>query len=70
MPSHEEGRSIAEFKDCECLKETPLAILVLIAGEEHWIPKSQVDDDSEVWKEGDEGTLVITEWFATKEGLV
>jgi hypothetical protein len=53
-----------------CLKQTEKALLVEIDGEQHWIPQSQVDDDSEVYKEGDEGTLVVSEWIATEKGLV
>jgi hypothetical protein len=58
------------IEDCECIKETGLAILVLIGGEvEKWIPQSVVSEDSEVWSEGDVGDLVIKSWFAKKEGL-
>lgn len=59
-----------EIEDCKVLKETDSAILVLIDGVKHWIPKSQVSDDSEIWAEGDEGTLTITEWIATEKGLI
>lgn len=52
-----------------CLKATDKAILVEIDGQQYWIPQSQVTDDSEVWREGDEGTLVITDWIATQKGL-
>lgn len=53
-----------------CLRETENAILVDIDGSEYWIPKSQVDDASEVWLEGDQGDLVITQWVAEKKGLI
>lgn len=63
--------STIEFTGCRGIKETALAVLVDIPGiGEKWIPKSQIDDDSEVWEEGNEGTLVITEWFALERGLV
>lgn len=58
------------FEDVACEAETEKAIKVLIDGEMHWIPKSLVHDDSEVWRDGDYGTLVIPEWFAAKEGLL
>ncbi len=60
------------FRDVVCKKETPAALLCVIDGEEHWIPKSQVDDESEVFDDQDnkEGTLVISEWIATQKGLV
>ena len=69
---------MAEFKDkvefpgVECLKETDAALLCDINGKEIWIPKSQVDDDFEVYDAVDhnEGTLVISEWIATEKGLV
>lgn len=63
----------------ECLKETEKAILVRVGENpnfegfdgsfELWVPQSQVDEDSEVWQEGDAGVLVLSEWFAQKEGL-
>ncbi len=50
--------------DCKCIKETTLAILIVDAlGSEAWIPLSQVDDDSEVYSEGTEGDLIMSNWF-------
>jgi len=59
-----------KFEDVSCRKAKGKAILVEIPdlGGEFWIPQSQVTDDSEVWKEGDTGTLVISDWFAEKNG--
>lgn len=53
-----------------CTYESTDAIkcLGMESGEEVWIPKSQVHDDSEVWQPGHEGTLVITEWLAIERG--
>ena len=59
-----------EFSNVTVEAETEKAILCLIDGDKHWIPKNQIDDDSEVYKKGTEGTLVITEWIATQKGLV
>jgi len=33
-----------------------------------WIPQSQIDDDSEVYQKGDKGTLIISDWWAEKQG--
>ncbi len=57
--------------DCLIKRQTEKAILVAIPDMEDpvWIPQSQVDDDSEVWKEGDEGDLVISEWIASQKGI-
>lgn len=43
----------------------------LETGEERWIPKSVIHDDSEVYDAADnaEGELVVQGWFADKEGL-
>ncbi len=51
-------------------KETDAAILVEVDGVQHWIPKSQISEDSEVYEEGQTGELVITEWIATEKGIV
>lgn len=46
------------------------ALLIRLAsGATHWIPKSVIHDDSEVYQEGHEGRLVLAGWFADKEGL-
>lgn len=62
-----------EFEECEVTAETDLAICVEGVPADTdgvWIPKSVISDDSEIWKKGDEGTLVVAEWFAMKEGLI
>ncbi len=55
------------FDDVEATAETELAILCMIHGEEWWIPKSVIGEDSEVREEGDIGILSVREWFARKE---
>jgi len=40
-----------------------------LRGEEVWIPTSQVHEDSEVYKTGTEGTLVIPRWVAEMKEL-
>lgn len=54
--------------------KTEKALLVVDGeGEEHWIPLSQIHDDSEIYdnaKKGDRGKLVIPEWLAKKIGWV
>jgi len=58
-----------KIPDCKVVRSTDKACLVLIDSKEHWIPQSVIDDDSEIWKEGDTGDLVIKAWFAKKENL-
>lgn len=58
------------YERCECIGETEKAIKVVIPGLErlhYWIPKSVVDEDSEVYKDGTDGTLIVASWFAEKE---
>jgi hypothetical protein len=62
---------IVRFDDCTAVHATPKALLVSIPelGDEIWIPRSVVHDDSEVFESGHEGELVIKEWWAREEGL-
>lgn len=59
-----------EIEGARAIKETELALLCEIDGDEVWIPKSQIDEkDSEVLEEGDEGTVVVTNWWARQNGF-
>lgn len=57
------------FEEVECIKETDKALHCIIEGEACWVPKSQVHEDSEVYKAGDTGVLVVSSWWAEKAGL-
>lgn len=51
--------------------ESDKAILVEIDGVKHWVPKSQIHDDSEVYsKASGGGTLIVTGWWAEQKGLL
>ena len=65
MPEFQNKVSI---EDVLCVRQTDKAILVVVDGAEEWVPQSQIDEDSEVWQEGDEGTLIVSGWFAEKMG--
>ena len=60
----------AEFDDIECTIDTPKAILVHVEGKEVWIPKCCIHDDSECYKKGTDGKLIITQRIAEEKGLV
>lgn len=47
---------------------TPRAILINIDGKDHWIPRSQCSEEVD----DEDGTeyLMVSEWFAIKEGLI
>ena len=56
----------------ECIYHTDKAIRVVLpsrSGQPLWIPQSQVTADSEVYATGHRGKLVVTAWFAEREGL-
>ncbi len=64
----------ADLGQAQCIRMTEKALLVQLETESdaRWIPKSQVHDDSEVYDDDKNasGKLVVTEWFANKEGLI
>lgn len=69
-----EFKNKAHIDGVVCVRATNQAILIQIGvgpgRQQYWIPQSQIDDDSEVWQFGDEGTLVVSEWIATEKGLL
>lgn len=71
MPRDTSGDDPFALGEAKALGETEKALKVLLDGadEEMWVPKSCVHDDSEVWKKGDEGKLVVKTWFAEKNAL-
>lgn len=59
----------------EFLSETDKAILVNLDGDSVWVPKSQIDEDSEIYgggnnHRGEEGKLVVSAWWARQAGYV
>ena len=62
---------IVTLQDAEVIRESDRAVLVRVDGAEVWIPKSQIDDASEVWslKNAGPGDLVIPLWLAEEKGL-
>jgi hypothetical protein len=52
------------------LRETEKAFLVLVDGEEVWLPHSQIADWDD-YEAGDENvTMSVTEWIAEQKGLL
>jgi hypothetical protein len=39
-------------------------------GREVWFAQGHIHDNSEIWRAGQEGELVVSEWVALKKGLV
>lgn len=56
------GRRVAKrfaHLQATALRDTEKALLVLVGGREVWVPKSQIEDASEVQEPGDTGVLVV-----------
>ena len=64
-----ERNELVEIDDCVCSIATSKAILIARKGEEAWVPTSQIHEDSEVYKPGTEGILVIRRWVAEMKEL-
>lgn len=55
---------------CECLIKTERAIMIRHEnGRDYWIPQSQIHADSEVWRKGQSGRLVVKTWVARDKGI-
>lgn len=54
------------FPNVRALDSNSKGVLVAIDGEERWVPQSVIHDDSEVWRKGDEGVLVLCEWWVAE----
>lgn len=60
------------IEDVLIVAETPRAVLVQaedLPDGEMWIPQAVITEDSDVWRKGDEGKLVLAGWWARKAGL-
>lgn len=57
-------------ENAECIEKRDKAILVEAPDFDgpEWIPQSQVHEDSEVYKLGDKGTLIVSDWLAKQRG--
>lgn len=61
-------RSVYEIEDAEGVRATAKALLVRFDDlEEVWIPLSHIHANSEVWKPGTTGKLVVTSWLANEK---
>lgn len=62
---HNSGEKVT-LTGCKVKRETAKAILVDIAGAEHWLPLSQIHD-REAGPEGER--IVVSQWIAKEKGL-
>jgi hypothetical protein len=70
-----DGSALGEcchFEGVECIRGSAKALFVtgLKTKKAVWVPLSQIQEDSEVTRPGEKGTLIVTEWFAEKAGLL
>jgi hypothetical protein len=60
-------------KGAKCVKATDKALLIVsseIGDEPTWVPISQVESESAVRGEGDEGELTVSLWLAEEKGWI
>ena len=57
-----------------CVHQTPDAIKVTPVQPHKpipfWVPQANIHDDSEVYKKGQEGKLIVKMWYAIEKGWV
>jgi hypothetical protein len=51
----------------KCLRESKRAIFVRALDQTFWVPQSVVHADSEVYRENDEGNLVLMQWWVRQQ---
>ncbi len=64
-----DDEKFVRISNAVCVKSTERAVCVNINGEDHWLPRSQMGPGNEIEDEGDDGTLVCSEWIAGEKGL-
>lgn len=67
------SKEYIEIENAKCLEHrrkggtiSAIKFTAPLFNDPQWMPFSQVSEDSEVYKAGDEGTLIVTKWFAKK----
>ena len=70
--SVDEGHVI---EDVTCVGETAKAIqITTVDGPDGqtmlWVPKSQIHDNSQVYKNGQEGDICVSSWWARQKGFL
>ena len=61
---------VTELEVSDVIAETEKAIRIVVDDTEYWCPLSAISEDSEVQGVNDSGTLSVSRWWATKEGLL
>lgn len=71
MPRNDTGSEPCTLGDGKIIRQTEKAVLALIKDKEIWIPISCIHDDSEAYStdaDHSEGTIVVKQWWAEKNG--
>lgn len=64
-------KNVESDEPCEGKRSTTKAVLVEFSdGSEHWVPKSQIHEDSDVYDEDTSGTLIVSRWWAEQADLL
>ena len=64
---------LCTFDNCKILKVTEKGGVLVHIGKldrDVWFFQDMIHENSEIWKEGQEGQLVVSEWVTTKKDLI
>jgi len=74
MAYDEEDREPVTITDVECVGVNPKTGSLLCRhetwDEDKWVGQDYIDDDSEVYKKGGKGKLIVPKWLAKKANMV
>jgi hypothetical protein len=65
----DDGDEMVVFDEVIVKAATKKAILCEIEGEDYWIPRSQLGDETDVDESGDAGQIAIPKWLARAKNL-
>jgi len=66
-----EFKDKVHFKNARSTSSTERAVYCILENDHGlWVPKSQIDDDSEVYDKYQEGKLVVSLWIAEEKEIL
>lgn len=65
--------NVVEFEDVKAIRNSDSEKALLVCGivddKDTWVPHKMIHEDSEVLEPGDEGTLIVSKWWAETAGV-
>ena len=70
MNQRSDGNIVIEDATCDIETDNALRVHAPDLEGDQWVPKSQIHDDSEVYKAGGSGDLIVSEWIAKEKAWI